>query len=44
MANDVIVSGQGSDQISAELGDDKIYQRPKAVQFQNIETYGGETC
>ena len=28
MANDAIVSGQGSDQISAESGDDRIYQGP----------------
>ncbi|MGB0005282.1 MAG: hypothetical protein WBP74_11550, partial [Nitrososphaeraceae archaeon] len=28
LANDVIVSGQGSDQISAESGVDRIYQRP----------------
>jgi hypothetical protein len=27
LANDAIVSGQGSDQISAESGDDRIYQR-----------------
>jgi len=27
LANDKIVSGQGSDQISAESGDDRIYQR-----------------